>query len=345
MKLQARLFLVSATLLALARGNPVTTGDAIPVQENLEEQKLYGKWYSIAIGTTCRWMLQHQHRFNMGTLVVAPGKTSEEISLTSTRIRQGVCSKVTADYQKTDIPGKIQYYHAGRQANIENYMARTNYDEYAILVMVKNSTQGLSTTAKLYGRSPELSENLLTQFRHFALGLGIPEDAIFNLINKGECVPSEQQHEPQRVRRTTFSDDGGSADGPLQNAPGNQEDDCHLPRELGPCHKMQMRYFYNGTSQMCEAFFFGGCLGNANNFHSERACLQTCRTEAACRLPIVPGGACDDTFWAFDANQGKCVTFKGCGSNANKFYLEKECKEYCGVLPDGDDEFLRLPPQ
>lgn len=56
---------------------------------------------------------------------------------------------------------------------------------------------------------------------------------------------------------------------------------------------------------------------------------------AACRLPIVPGEPCKDTFWAFDAKQGRCLTFQGCGGNANKFYLEKECQEYCGLLPSG----------
>lgn len=56
---------------------------------------------------------------------------------------------------------------------------------------------------------------------------------------------------------------------------------------------------------------------------------------AACRLPIVPGEPCKDTFWAFDAKQGRCLTFRGCGGNANKFYLEKECQEYCGLLPSG----------
>lgn len=55
---------------------------------------------------------------------------------------------------------------------------------------------------------------------------------------------------------------------------------------------------------------------------------------AACRLPIVPG-PCQSlvTRWAFDAAQGKCITFSygGCKGNGNQFYSEKECKEYCGA--------------
>lgn len=39
------------------------------------------------------------------------------------------------------------------------------------------------------------------------------------------------------------------------------------------------------------------------------------------------------SLWAYDAVQGRCVRFVygGCQGNGNKFYSEKECKEYCGA--------------
>lgn len=45
---------------------------------------------------------------------------------------------------------------------------------------------------------------------------------------------------------------------------------------------MFKRYFYNGTSMACETFYYGGCMGNGNNFPSEKECLQTCRTVGEC---------------------------------------------------------------
>ncbi|XP_042334873.1 protein AMBP-like isoform X2 [Sceloporus undulatus] len=348
MEAQGVLLVLLGTFLASAEGNPVAAAsdsNNIPIQENFQEARFYGKWFGVAIGTSCPWMKQHKDRFNMGTMMVAPGKTNQEMSFTSTRLRQGLCSQVTGNYQKTGIPGKLSYYNPKWKAHIESYVSRTNYDEFAFIAMKKNSTHGLTTTAKLYGRNPEVREGLLAEFRQFALDLGIPEDAIFTLKNAGECVPPEASNGPQRVRRSALFEEEGSADGSLQGFPGNKEDDCLLPVDAGPCLGMNVRHFYNSSSQTCQTFFYGGCLGNDNNFASERACLQTCRTEAACRLPIIPGGACDTEFWAFDANQGKCVTFRGCGGNANKFYLEKECKEYCGVLPDADDEFLQMTSQ
>lgn len=42
---------------------------------------------------------------------------------------------------------------------------------------------------------------------------------------------------------------------------------------------MLSRFFYNTSSMACETFLYGGCLGNGNNFYSEKECLQACRTE------------------------------------------------------------------
>ncbi|XP_054854169.1 protein AMBP [Eublepharis macularius] len=345
MKSQVFLLLISAAGFVPARGNPVSTAEDIQVQENFDEERFYGKWYDIAIGSTCQWMKKHKDRFPMGTLVVGPGQSSEVISMTTTRLRRGVCSQVIGEYQKTDIPGKLTYYNPKWDVNIDTFVVHTNYNEYAIFVMKKNSAHGLSTTAKIYGRSPELREDLVTEFRQLALDLGIHEDSISILINKGECVPSTDEPEPQpRVRRTTLFEEEGSADGSLHTLVGRKEDYCRLPADAGPCLGTDTQYFYNSTSNTCETFIYGGCLGNGNKFPSEKACLQTCRTEASCRLPIAPGGPCKMTYWAFDANLGKCVTFEGCGSNGNKFYHEKECKEYCGVLSEGDEEFLHLLP-
>ncbi|XP_029469846.1 protein AMBP isoform X2 [Rhinatrema bivittatum] len=294
------------------------------------------------MGSNCKWLKQFKDKFNMGTLVLGVGETSDTISTSSTRIREDKCTRVHGAYQITDIPGKFIYYSPRWGMTIESYVLYTNYNEYAIILMRKTKNAETTTTMKLYGRSPELRQGLIAEFRQFALDQGIPEDSIFILINNGECVPEETQDSPKRTARSVLAGEEGSGG---SSPKVNTEAACRLDKATGPCLGANTRYFYNSSSMTCETFQYGGCLGNGNNFHSEKECLQTCRTEAACRLPIEPGLCkAHKEHWAFDSRQGKCVTFiyGGCHGNGNKFYTEKECKEYCGVPGDADEELLPM---
>ncbi|NWQ80159.1 AMBP protein, partial [Columbina picui] len=335
--------LLALLLFTVASGTPIADQDEdIQVQENFEAERMYGKWYDIAIGTTCKWMKNYKEKFSMGTLVLGPGPSTDQISTASTRMRQGDCKLIAGEYQKTSTPGKYTYYNPKWDVSIQSYVLRTNYEEYAVILMKKKSSFGPSTTLKLYGMSPELREDLIESFQQLALELGVPEDSIFVLANRGNAhtPPAAWQlgasFPVQRARRAVLPPEEGSAAGPLPLYIGNKEDSCRLSRDPGPCSGMVSRFFYNSSSMACETFLYGGCLGNGNNFYSEKECLQACRTEAACRLPIVQG-PCQKpvTRWAFDAAQGKCITFSygGCKGNGNQFYSEKECKEYCGAPP------------
>uniref|UniRef100_A0A663NF26 Protein AMBP n=1 Tax=Athene cunicularia TaxID=194338 RepID=A0A663NF26_ATHCN len=321
--------LLSLLVFTVVSGTPIGDQDEdIQVQENFE---MFGKWYDIAIGTTCIWMKNYKEKFSMGTLVLGPGPSIDQISTASTRLRQGDCTHISGEYQKTSTPGKYTYYNPKWDVSIRSYVLRTNYEEYAVVLMKKKSSFGPSTTLKLYGRSPDLREDLIEAFQQLALEMGIPADSIFILL----CASFAEQ----RARRAVLPPEEGSAAGPLPPYIGNKEDSCRLSRDPGPCSGMLSRFFYNSSSMACETFLYGGCLGNGNNFYSEKECLQACRTEAACRLPITQG-PCQKlvTRWAFDAAQGKCIMFSygGCKGNGNQFYSEKECKEYCGAPPLAD---------
>ncbi|MDL1139885.1 BPTI/Kunitz-type proteinase inhibitor domain-containing protein, partial [Yersinia pestis] len=346
--LQASLLLVATCVAVSADPVPSLPGD-IRVQENFDVTRIYGKWFQLAVGSTCPWLKRVQHRMSVSTLVLGEGASEAEISVTQTHWRRGVCEETSGAYEKTSTAGRFLYHKPKWNVTVESYVVHTNYDEYAILLTKKTSRHhGPTITAKLYGREPQLRDSLLQAFRELALGVGIPEDSIFTMANRGECVPGEQEPEPtppSRARRAVLPQDEGSGAEQLEPGFNQKEDSCQLDYSAGPCLGLFQRYFYNGTSMACETFQYGGCLGNGNNFGSEKACLQTCRTVEACNLPIVRGPCrAFSQLWAFDAVQGKCVlfTYGGCQGNGNKFYSEKECKEYCGIPGDGQEELLRV---
>ncbi|KAI4542559.1 hypothetical protein MG293_007938 [Ovis ammon polii] len=347
--LSGLLLLLTACLAVNASPLP-TLPDDIQVQENFDLSRIYGKWFNVAVGSTCPWLKRFKDKMTMSTVVLKAGPTSKEISVTNTHRRKGVCESISGIYEKTSTDGKFLFHKAKWNITMESYVVHTNYDEYAIFLTKKLSRRhGPTITAKLYGREPQLRESLLEEFREVALGVGIPEDAIFTMPDRGECVPGEQDPVPtplSRARRAvlTQEEEGSGAGQPVTNF-SKKEDSCQLGYSQGPCLGMFKRYFYNGTSMACETFYYGGCMGNGNNFPSEKECLQTCRTVEACNLPIVPGPCrAGIELWAFDAVKGKCVRFiyGGCNGNGNQFYSEKECKEYCGIPGEADEELLRF---
>ncbi|NXG21092.1 TFPI1 inhibitor, partial [Grallaria varia] len=54
-------------------------------------------------------------------------------------------------------------------------------------------------------------------------------------------------------------------------------DFCFQEKDPGICRGYFTRYFYNEEAKSCEAFKYGGCLGNRNNFQSLEECQSTCQ--------------------------------------------------------------------
>ncbi|NXG02953.1 TFPI1 inhibitor, partial [Sakesphorus luctuosus] len=54
-------------------------------------------------------------------------------------------------------------------------------------------------------------------------------------------------------------------------------DFCFHEKDPGVCRGYFTRYFYNKETESCEAFKYGGCLGNQNNFKSLEECQSTCQ--------------------------------------------------------------------
>lgn len=53
-------------------------------------------------------------------------------------------------------------------------------------------------------------------------------------------------------------------------------DRCQLPVDSGPCEAAIPRYAYDAATKSCEAFIYGGCGGNRNNFETYESCVGAC---------------------------------------------------------------------
>lgn len=98
-----------------------------------------------------------------------------------------------------------------------------------------------------------------------------------------------------------------------------------------------VQWYYEPYSQRCEAFYYRGCGGTPNRYHSRLECLRSC----GCFSNIDYGNFCPNTFyttrWVFNKYTGACdrIRFGGCGGgNDNNFRSHLECESTCGPSHD-----------
>uniref|UniRef100_A0A3B3VY33 Protein AMBP n=1 Tax=Poecilia latipinna TaxID=48699 RepID=A0A3B3VY33_9TELE len=323
----ALVFLLLSGWIGALQGLPVLPDPLYSTQENFDLSKFLGTWHDVAKASTSPYMQRYSGERAIGKLVLQRGSTDEKLKMTRTVLRRGTCQERTGDYELTSTPGRFFYHVAKWGADVDAYVVHTNYNEYAIMIMSKQKSTGdKSISLKLYSRTKTVRPTILEDFKTLAREQGMGDDAIYIRKDKGrqmalvsKCHCSMEPSHTASLSLFTVA--------------------CNAAPDTGPCFGLLNRYFYNSSSMSCELFQYGGCLGNQNNFVTERECLQRCRTEAVCRLPMAAQPCTGQpAVWVFDLSTGLCVPYKQgfCQPNANKFYTKAECEEYCGVVKDGE---------
>ncbi|XP_061821997.1 protein AMBP [Nerophis lumbriciformis] len=325
------------------QGLPLAVEPLYPTQENFDLTRFLGTWHDVAEATTCPHIHRHRSNAAIGKLVLQRGADEGKLQMIRTKLKRGVCMESSGEYNLTATPGRFNYYVAKWDADVDAYVVHTNYEEYAIVMTVKEKPAGHSSTSvKLYSRSLDVRDTVMEDFKTLAREQGMSDDNIIIRSNKGDCTPGEHLEEVtfdldlqlQRSRRQVapvmdLADMDGSGSDLLTF---NDSESCQLKAETGPCFGIHQRFFYNSSSLTCQPFKYGGCLGNDNNFKTEKECLQRCRVAAVCRLPLAVEKCTGQPLtWSFDSNLGVCFPYKAgyCQLNGNKFYSKAECQEYC----------------
>merc|ERR1712066_868289 len=97
-----------------------------------------------------------------------------------------------------------------------------------------------------------------------------------NFPSKKKCEKKCSYLASQRVMQLDAVD-GEEEEEEEEEEPVEEEVDvCSQPRKTGRCRARFDRFYYNSKTGDCEAFTYGGCEGNGNNFQTIQLCRQKC---------------------------------------------------------------------
>ncbi|XP_005411292.1 PREDICTED: collagen alpha-3(VI) chain isoform X2 [Chinchilla lanigera] len=72
-----------------------------------------------------------------------------------------------------------------------------------------------------------------------------------------------------------------------EHLPFTETDICKLPKDDGTCRDFVLKWYYDVKTESCARFWYGGCGGNENRFHSQHECEKVCPSGSVLPKPGV----------------------------------------------------------
>uniref|UniRef100_A0A669C8H2 Lipocalin/cytosolic fatty-acid binding domain-containing protein n=1 Tax=Oreochromis niloticus TaxID=8128 RepID=A0A669C8H2_ORENI len=140
-----------------------------------------GKWYEVAVVSTCPHYMQRKRGNPVIVALELKHVASEEnFTMTATTFRNSLCTETSTDYSLTDTPGRFFYHTARLGADVDAFVVHTNYDEYAVMLLLSTEkpSGNKTTIAKLYSRTVEAGPAVLDHFKTLVREHGMRDDAV-----------------------------------------------------------------------------------------------------------------------------------------------------------------------
>lgn len=164
-------------------------------QKDFDLGRFMGKWHEVAVVSTC----PHYMRRKRGNPIIVTVElhhvaSAGNFTAVTTGFRNGTCKQTSTDYGLTNTPGRFFYHVARFGADVDSFVADTNYDEYATMFQLSTEkpSGNITTIVKLYSRTTNVTTAVLDDFKSLVRQHGLSDNTIIMNQNKGECVPGEQ---------------------------------------------------------------------------------------------------------------------------------------------------------
>ncbi|XP_051749024.1 lipocalin-like isoform X2 [Ctenopharyngodon idella] len=173
--------LLGVLLCALAVSSGVTP------QPDFDIKGVAGKWYLIGFATNAEWFVARKANMKMGVAMLTPTDEGDLKMAYSSLNPDGTCWKMYHLAQKSDFPGIFSFRSERWETDNKMCIVDVKYDEYALIHTVKTKADSTTVLDKLYGRTPDLSQDVLDKFTAFSLEQGVLLENIAILPKNDEC--------------------------------------------------------------------------------------------------------------------------------------------------------------
>ncbi|XP_034291965.1 complement component C8 gamma chain [Pantherophis guttatus] len=160
--------------------------DKISAQEQFDPARFAGKWFLVGVASDCLYLRENGYRVEATNVVVSIDRDS--LLFKTFRPLDGICWNIKQRYFADKTPGR--FLLKGRGVTVDVVVGETDYSSYAILYFQKNR----KISAKLYGRTAQVTSSVLKKFEAAMTALGISEDLIFYYPVYGFCSSADQFH-------------------------------------------------------------------------------------------------------------------------------------------------------
>ncbi|XP_022624166.1 protein AMBP-like isoform X1 [Seriola dumerili] len=204
--MQRAVILVSVLVLGSAwtlQGAHVLPESLTLTQENFNLSQFMGQWYELAVVSTCPHYMKRK-RGNPVIVALELQHVASESNFTMTATSFRLCFD---QHSRTILPPYCQsatqhigntFLSTGFGADVHTYVVHSNYDEYAMMLLLSTEkpSGNETTTAKLYSRTMDVTPAVMDNYKTLVRQLGMTDGAIIMNQNKGECVPGDPETEP-----------------------------------------------------------------------------------------------------------------------------------------------------
>ncbi|KAG2455621.1 complement component C8 gamma chain [Polypterus senegalus] len=173
------------------RKEPEKPLDKIAIQKGFNLDQFLGKWYLVGVASKCNYLRENNFRVEATTIQLSrPADAKETVAISTLRKLNLQCWDLRHTFALTDKAGKFVLKGKRKANDLTIVVGDTDYTTYAIMYLQQQN----KITMKLYGRSVDLSDQMIEKFEGLAGSQGITQDLVYYFPRYGFCDTVDESY-------------------------------------------------------------------------------------------------------------------------------------------------------